>query len=104
MTMTTTRREERDVFPPRPSAEQLDSDEPRPLHTRSLDDTLSLAASALGSLALVWVAYEEVLPLSGAVGFWICWYVSFLAMYAGVTALAHPRVVVKDRVATTWVS
>ena len=59
MTMTTTRREERDVFPPRPSAEPLDSDEPRPLHTRSLDDTLSLAASALGSLALVWVAYEE---------------------------------------------
>ena len=36
--------------------------------------------------------------LSGVVGFVLCWYVAFLAMYAGVTARSHPRPVVVSRV------
>jgi phosphate transport system permease protein len=47
--------------------------------------------------------YGRVLPLSGKVGFVICWYVAFVAFYAGLTALVAPRHIVVDRVMTTMV-
>jgi phosphate transport system permease protein len=77
-----------------PTAEE---DGPRSLSTRSADDILSVAGSVVGSFALVWLLYFEILPLSGLVGFIICWFVAFLAMYAGVTALSHPRPTVISR-------
>jgi len=77
-----------------PSAEQ---DRPRSLSTRSADDLLSVIGSAVGSFALVWLLYFEILPLNGVVGFLTCWFTAFLAMYAGVTALSHPRPVVVSR-------
>lgn len=64
-----------------------------------MDDNASLVASLVGSLALVWLVYYRLLPLSGKVGFVIGWYVGFLAVYAVVTALGNPRPVVKDRLA-----
>jgi phosphate transport system permease protein len=72
-------------------------DRPRALRPRSTDDLSSVIGTAVGSLALVWIVYFDVLPLSGVLGFIVCWYFAFLAMYAGVTALAHPRTVVVDR-------
>ncbi len=38
-----------------------------------------LLLSALSSFALVWVAYENLTPASGIVGFVLCWVVAFLA-------------------------
>ena len=38
-----------------------------------------LLLSALSSFALVWVAYENLTPASGIVGFLLCWVVAFLA-------------------------
>jgi phosphate transport system permease protein len=72
-------------------------DRPRSLTARSTDDVLSVVGSVVGSFALVYLIYFEILPLSGLVGFIICWFAAFLAMYAGVTGLSHPRPVVVSR-------
>jgi phosphate transport system permease protein len=80
------------------------ADRPRPLNKATLDDRMSFIGAGVGSFALVWLLYFHVLPFSGTVGFFICWYGAFLALYAGVAALAHPRPIVVDRVmaAVMW--
>jgi phosphate transport system permease protein len=70
---------------------------------RTGDDLRVLIGSGIASLATTWLFYEQVLPLSGKVGFVIAWYVTFLAYYAGTTALVAPRHVVTDRVMTAVV-
>lgn len=80
-----------------------DDDRPRPLGTRTTDEVASLVGSALGSLAFVWVVYEHVLLWSGTIGFLFCWWLAFLALYAGVSALANPAPVVRDRLASAVV-
>jgi phosphate transport system permease protein len=72
-------------------------DRPRQLHQRTADDRLSMTGSIAGSFALVWVVYFQILPLSGVLGFLLCWYFAFLALYASVTAISNPRTVVVDR-------
>ena len=63
---------------------------PRRLRARTLDDKLSLAGAAAGSLALTWLVYGKILPFSGLIGFLLVWYVVFLLMYATVTSLFVP--------------
>jgi phosphate transport system permease protein len=64
----------------------------------------ALAGSAAGALGLTWVLYEQVLPLSGVLGFWLCAYLVFLAFYAVVTLLtAGNRQVVTDRLVAVLV-
>lgn len=77
---------------------------PRPLHQRSLDDTLSLAGSGVGSLALTWVVFERILPLSGTLGFFVCWFAAFLGIYAAVTSVSYPRPIVIDRMVAAVVA
>jgi phosphate transport system permease protein len=76
-------------------------DVPRRTSERTADDVMALVGSAAGSLAVVWILYEGLLPFSGVLGFLVCWFVGFLAMYAGVTALSHPRPIVMDRLAAS---
>ena len=66
----------------------------------STEGALSVIGSAAGSLALTWVLYERVLPFSGALGFWVSWYVVFLLMYTAVAALQWDGRIVRDRVAS----
>jgi phosphate transport system permease protein len=75
-------------------------DRPRALPKRTADDVLALAGSSIGSLALTWLLYEVLLPFSGALGFLTMWFFVFLAMYAAVTAIAHPAPIVADRLAS----
>ncbi len=79
------------------------TDRPRRVATRSVDDWSTLVGSFTGSLCLVWLLYAQVLPLSGKIGFCLCWYLLFVLFYAGLTALSHPRPVVADRVASAVV-
>jgi phosphate transport system permease protein len=72
-------------------------DRPRPLAVFTAEDRLTLYGSMLSALALVWLLYTQILPFSGLVGFILCWFGTYLAMYAAVTALAHPRPIVVDR-------
>jgi phosphate transport system permease protein len=78
-----------------PSSEQ---DRPRSLGTRTFDDRASWIASMAGALALVWLAFQ-VTAWSGKVGFTLLWFLTYLALYAGVTALSNPRPVVLERLA-----
>ncbi|MGZ4446646.1 MAG: phosphate ABC transporter permease PstA [Nocardioides sp.] len=57
-----------------------------------------VASAAFGALALVWLVYERLLPVSGAVGFWLCWYVAFLGMLAVISSTVLDRMAVVDRV------
>jgi phosphate transport system permease protein len=58
---------------------------------------LHLVGAASGALGLVWVVYERLLPVSGGVGFWLVWYITFLALYVVVSSTALDRVSVVDR-------
>jgi phosphate transport system permease protein len=58
-----------------------------------------LLASAAGAVALVWLVFERLLPLSGLVGFWLTTYVVFLGLYAAAVGTTEGRVVMRDRLA-----
>ena len=60
-----------------------------PLRIREVtaEDLLTMVGSAAAALALDWVLYERVLPFTGVLGFWICWYALFLLCYTGVASL-----------------
>ncbi len=59
---------------------------------------LTILGAAAAALALCWVLFERVLPFTGVLGFWLCWYGLFLACYTGVAALQWNRLAVRDRV------
>jgi phosphate transport system permease protein len=65
---------------------------------KTTDYWLTLIGSILGSLGLVWVLYEQILPFSGVIGFLICWYLAFIAIFAAVTSVANGTQIVLDRV------
>ncbi|MEY2472888.1 MAG: phosphate transport system permease protein [Actinomycetota bacterium] len=75
----------------------VDLDRPRPVSTRTFDDYAALGGAAVGSLATVWLLYSRVFATQGALGFIVCWYVGFIALYAAVSAFTQPRVTVVDR-------
>jgi phosphate transport system permease protein len=64
------------------------------------DGALTLLGAAAGALGLAWVLYERVLPFNGVLGFWVCWYVTFLVCYAAMAYLQWDRLAVRDRVAS----
>jgi phosphate transport system permease protein len=57
-----------------------------------------LGSAAAGSLALTWMLFERILPVSSALGFAAGWYALFLLMYAVISATRLGRVGVVDRV------
>jgi phosphate transport system permease protein len=85
------------VVPEQPPPLLEPPDVPRAVSVMTTDDRLSLVGSFVGSLGLTWLLYYRILPFSGKVGFFISWFAIYLAMYASVTALAHPKPIVIDR-------
>ena len=82
----------------------LVDDFPRDVRHRTTSDILALVGSAIGSLSLDWILYERILPFSGGVGFFVCWYLLFLCFYAGLTALdGGSRALIADRIASAIV-
>ena len=75
--------------------------EPRVLLRRvTPEGVATVAGAAGGALGLVWVLYERVLPFSGVLGFWLCWYAVFLALYAAIAAMQWDGREVRHRVTT----
>jgi phosphate transport system permease protein len=93
-------------LPPAPAAAEPGATDPprgapRPrVRTGGISQELVLhvALAGSGALALVWIVYERLVPLSGAVGFWLIWYAAFLVMLALVSATTLDRMAVTDRV------
>jgi phosphate transport system permease protein len=54
--------------------------------------------AALGALALTWLVYERLIPVSGTIGFCLMSYTTFLLMLAAISATALDRMAVVDRV------
>jgi phosphate transport system permease protein len=63
-------------------------------------DAVMVPGAALSALALVWLVFERLTPLTGTLGFWVAWYVVFLALAGAVTGLVHDAVHARDRVAS----
>jgi phosphate transport system permease protein len=59
-----------------------------------------LGGAAAGSLGLTWILYERVLPFTGVLGFWVCWYLIFLLLYAGMALIQWDRRDAADRLST----
>jgi phosphate transport system permease protein len=75
------------------------ADRPRSVGKATADDRLSLWGSLVGSFALMFVAYDRLLPFSGRFGFIVCWYVTFLLLYVAISAMSVPGPLVRDRLA-----
>jgi phosphate transport system permease protein len=84
---------------PGTAEEERLADRPRELGARTVDDLASLIGAGAGSLALVWLLFERILPAQGWLGFVVCWYLAFLGLYAAVSSIANPWTVVVDRLA-----
>lgn len=99
-----------DVPVPQPASAGNDSavrpaeDQPRPLSRITGDDVFAVFGSAVGSLAFVWVVFEHVLLWSGTLAFIVCCWVTFIGLYAAVSALSHPAPIVKARVAAAIIT
>jgi phosphate transport system permease protein len=58
----------------------------------------TLLGAACGALAFDWVIYERVLPFTGALGFWLCWYAVFLVFYSSMAVLQWDPRAVRDKI------
>jgi phosphate transport system permease protein len=77
---------------------------PRRVRDFGVQGLALLVASALASFAAVWILFYQLTLLSGALGFLICWYACFLALFWVVTYQVVDRSAATDRVATTVVA
>ncbi|NUR59239.1 MAG: phosphate ABC transporter permease PstA, partial [Catenulispora sp.] len=68
--------------------------------TTTWSDVGSMAGAAAGALGLVWLLYERIMPWSGALGFWLCWYAAFLALYWGIARTGMAARHVREKLAT----
>jgi phosphate transport system permease protein len=68
--------------------------------TGSAAGSATFIGAAAGALGLVWMVYERVLPFTGVLGFWVCWYVIFLALYHLMARLQWDRLEARNRLAT----
>jgi phosphate transport system permease protein len=80
------------------------ADTPLRLHRFTAAGALTLLCAVVAALALDWVLFERVLPFSGVLGFWVCWYVLFLVFYAAIAAMQWDRLAVRDRLVSVALS
>ena len=73
------------------------ADLPREIRRVGTDSVAAVVGGLLAGLCLTWITYEHILGFSGAVGFVIATWVSFLVFYAVVSAIGNPRPIVVDR-------
>jgi phosphate transport system permease protein len=62
------------------------------------EDWGMLAGSAAAALCLNWVIFFRLLPIVGAVGFWLVTWVTFLLIYRQVVRTVHGKLAATDRV------
>lgn len=79
-------------------------DVPRVLITGTTDSRLSVIGAGVGAAALVWIGYDLLLGLEGRLGLLVCWFAVLVVLYAAVSALGNPGIVVVDRVSSLAVA
>lgn len=83
----------------RSNDQRIDTDERIRIRVVDPDDALAIGGSALSALALTWIVYGRLLPLTGGLGFWVCWYVLFLTLVWAVTRQLRDAVHARDQIA-----
>lgn len=75
--------------------------EPERIRVRKVepDQLLIVAGSAVSSLALTWLLYGRLLPLTGTLGFVVVWYVLFLLTTSLLTSQVYDGVRARDQIA-----
>jgi phosphate transport system permease protein len=66
----------------------------------SAEGSATFIGAAAAALGLVWLIYERLLPFSGALGFWLCWYVVFLVAYYAMARMQWTRLEARNRLAS----
>lgn len=64
-----------------------------------LTEAGELVGAFAAALALVWLVYERLTPLSGVLGFWVCVYVTFVGVAWFIAREQRGAVVARDQVA-----
>ncbi|HEX9032255.1 MAG TPA: ABC transporter permease subunit [Streptosporangiaceae bacterium] len=85
---------------PDPESDQLPAESRLRLRRATSEGTATFAGAAAAALGLVWLIYERVLPFSGALGFWLTWYVVFLVLYTVMARLQSDRLAARDQLAS----
>jgi phosphate transport system permease protein len=70
------------------------------LRSTTSEGTATFVGAAGGSLGLVWLLYERVLPFSGVLGFWLSWYAVFLLIYFIMARLQWDKLEARNRLTT----
>ncbi len=107
MTTLTTPETRRPPGTPTPDRQQHGvRPEPRRVRIGGADPELvtHVVSAAAGALALDWLVYERLVPMTGVIGFWLCWYVAFLVLFGAISATSLDRVGVTDRIVGALVS
>jgi phosphate transport system permease protein len=86
------------------STQAASADTPLRIQRVTQEDVLTVLGAAVGALGLTWVLFEKLLPLSGALGFWLCWYLLFVLFYLAAAGLQWNRLVVRDKTMAVLVS
>ena len=66
-------------------------------------DTVELAGSMASAVAVTWLLFARLTPLSGTVGFFLVAFILFLAIYRLVVREQHGLLVARDRMASALV-
>lgn len=87
---------------PRPTSASFEAtpEERLRIHRFDAADVAALGGSALSAFCLDWLVFERLTPLSGGLGFWVCWYAFFLAIYALVVREQRGLLAAKDKLAS----
>jgi phosphate transport system permease protein len=78
--------------------DDLDADIPRQPPNMLPEDWWMLGGSAAAALSLTWLVFYRLLPIEGAVGFWVVTWLAFLAVYAFTVRAMADKLAAKDRV------
>ena len=86
--------------PPASADGHGDVDE-RPIRPRSFgrSDVAEVGGAAVSALCLVWLVFERLTPMTGALGATVCWFAAFVLIAYLVARQIHGPVRAKDRVA-----
>jgi len=60
----------------------------------------TFTGAAAAALGIVWLVYERVLPFTGVLGFWLMWYLAFIAFYFVMARLQWDRLEARNRLAS----
>jgi phosphate transport system permease protein len=64
-----------------------------------LDDALVTGGGGVSALATAWLLHQRLLPFSGGLGFWVLWYVIFLATVSFLLFQIRGAVAARDGIA-----